>query len=145
MDKKQIYELCNQNPAFYLATTEGKQPRVRGMLLYRADENGILFHTGTTKSMYEQIKQNPLVELCFMDMKSGTQVRISGTLEVLNDRSLKEEICNHPSRQFLQGWKAGVPEQEFYDSFVLLRLRGGKANVWTMESNFAPAAEILLD
>lgn len=41
MNEKEMYALMNSNPAFHLATVEGDQPRVRGMLLFRADENGI--------------------------------------------------------------------------------------------------------
>lgn len=41
MNEKEMYALMNANPAFHLATVEGDQPRVRGMFLYRADENGL--------------------------------------------------------------------------------------------------------
>ena len=51
MNEKEMYDLMNANPAFHLATVEGEQPRVRGMLLFRADENGIIFHTASTKDV----------------------------------------------------------------------------------------------
>lgn len=35
------------------------------MFLYRADENGIIFHTASTKDVYAQIKRNPKAEMCF--------------------------------------------------------------------------------
>lgn len=41
MEEKKIYELLNANLGFYLATMDGDQPRVRGMMLFRADENSI--------------------------------------------------------------------------------------------------------
>jgi len=43
MDKNEIFNLINQNPVFFLAITDGDQPRVRGMLLYRADESVLYF------------------------------------------------------------------------------------------------------
>jgi uncharacterized pyridoxamine 5'-phosphate oxidase family protein len=46
MNKQEMLELMRSNPAFYLATVDGDQPRVRGMLLYKADENGLVFHSG---------------------------------------------------------------------------------------------------
>ena len=48
MTKEELYTMMNQNPAFHLSTVEGNQPHVRGMLLFRADENGIIFHTASS-------------------------------------------------------------------------------------------------
>ena len=81
MNKEEILNLIRSNPVGYLATTEGDQPRVRALLMYKADENGIMFHTGTFKDLYEQIVKNPKVELCFNDFKSGVQVRVFGVLK----------------------------------------------------------------
>ena len=69
----------------------------------KADENGIIFHTASTKDVFKQITNNPKAELCFN--ANGKQVRVTGTLEVIQDEKLKEEIFNHPSRKFLQAWK----------------------------------------
>ena len=43
MTKNEIFQLMNTNPVFHLATMDRDQPRVRGMLLFRADENGLSF------------------------------------------------------------------------------------------------------
>lgn len=48
MTKQEIYDLMNQNLGFFLATSEDDQPHVRGMMLFRANENGIIFHTAST-------------------------------------------------------------------------------------------------
>ncbi|MEN6327585.1 MAG: pyridoxamine 5'-phosphate oxidase family protein [Syntrophomonas sp.] len=138
MEKEEMFALMNSNPVFYLATVEDEQPRVRGMLLYRADENGIIFHTGIMKDVYKQIMKNPKVELCFNDFKKGVQLRVSGTLELVDDRSLKEEITAHPSRLFLKGWKESGAMSDFYNELAVFRLHNGIANTWTMERNFAP-------
>jgi hypothetical protein len=66
------------------------------------------------------------------------QVRVSGTLEELDDNNLKDEISNHPTRALLQGWKNSVPIEEFYDKFAVFRLRNGTASVWTMAANHDP-------
>ena len=34
MEEQKIYELLNANLGFYLATMDGDQPRVRGMMLF---------------------------------------------------------------------------------------------------------------
>lgn len=135
MEKEEIYELMRDNPAFFLATVEGKQPRVRGMLLYKADEEGIIFHTGAMKDLYGQVVKNNKVELCFNG--NGTQVRISGELEIVDDNNVKDEIVEHPTRKFLKPWKESGELNDFYKTFVVFRLKNGLANIWTMETNFS--------
>ena len=145
MQKEQIWETITKNPVFFLATTEGAEPRVRGMLLYKADESGIIFHTSPTKAVYRQIMANPHVQLCFYDQELGVQIRVRGTLELVDDNALKDEIFSHPSRGFMQAWKANLTnEQDFYDMFAVFRLKGGLANVWTFATNFGPKEDIAL-
>jgi uncharacterized pyridoxamine 5'-phosphate oxidase family protein len=138
MNEKEIYALMNANPIFHLATVEGDQPRVRGMLLFRADENGLIFHTASTKDVYTQIMNNPKVEMCFSG--NGTQVRVTGVLENVTDDELKEEIFNHPSRKFLQAWK-----EKGIDSLLqIFRMKNCEAITWTMETNFVKKEPIQL-
>ncbi len=130
MLKQELFQLMNENPAFYLATMDGDQPRVRGMLLYRADKDGIIFHTASTKDLFAQITQNPNVELCFQGQ--GRQIRVTGILEQVDDENLKNEIINHPTRKFLQSWK-----ENGIDSLIkVLRMKNGTAVEWTMATNF---------
>lgn len=136
MTKQELFTMMNQNPVFHLATTEGDQPHVRGMLLYRADENGIIFHTASSKDLYGQIKSNPKAERCFQ--ANGTQIRVMGQLEELADPALKEEIMNHPTRKFLQAWKElGVDHL-----LTVFCLKNGRATTWTMDTNFDEKAWI---
>ena len=145
MQKEQIFELINSNPVIFLATVEDGDPRVRGMMLYKADGNGIVFHTGPHKDVYNQILAHPNVQMCFYDAQTNVQVRVRGTLEKIDDRAYKDEIASHPSRGFMQAWKAGAAsEEEFYNMFSVFRLKGGLANVWTFETNFAPKEDIAL-
>ncbi|ABN53834.1 MAG TPA: pyridoxamine 5'-phosphate oxidase family protein [Hungateiclostridium thermocellum] len=144
MDKNEIFNLINQNPVFFLATTDGDQPRVRGMLLYRADESGIIFHTGAMKDLYTQVTKNNKVELCFYGPNKGIQIRVRGELEIVDDNNLKDEIVQHPSRQFLKPWRDQLDARTFYKQFVVFRLKNGIAVKWTMEDNFAPKTEIQL-
>ncbi len=88
---------------------------------------------------------NPNVQMCFYNAEQNVQVRVRGTLENINDRALKDEISNHPSRKFMQAWKAScATEEDFYNMFTVFRLKNGIANVWTFESNFAPKEDIIL-
>lgn len=144
MNKQDLFALMNHNPAFHLATVENDQPRVRGMLLYRADENGIIFHTARSKDVYQQISQNPKVELCFNDFSQQVQLRVSGTLEIVADRDLHDEIMNHPSRGFLRAWQESGELKDIYNSLVVFRLKNGLAYTWSIDKNFAPKEYINL-
>lgn len=144
MTKNEAFDMMNSNPAFFLATVEGDQPRVRGMLLYKADEEGIIFHTGTMKEVYHQIMSNSKVELCFNDFKSGLQLRVSGDLENINDNHLKDEIAEHPSRTFLKPWRESGELNDFYNTFAVFRLKNGTATTWTIANNFSPKEKIYL-
>ena len=95
MTKEQIFELINgmQNPVMYLATSENGQPHVRGVLLYSADENGIVFHTGKFKALHKQLQENPKAETCFATGKY--QVRVEGEFKLVDDIEFKKEIINH--------------------------------------------------
>lgn len=138
MTAQEMYRLMNENPAFHLATMDGDQPRVRGMLLFRADENGILFHTASTKEVFAQIKENPKAEMCFSC--NGTQIRVTGVLEQVFDETLKEEIFAHPTRKFLQAWK----ENGIADLLQIFVMKHCTAVTWTMETNFASKEPVRL-
>ena len=138
MTKEEILEFITQNPIFSLATSENSQPHVRVMMLYRADENGIIFTTGRNKAVYKQLQANPAVELCFYNADKGLQVRIEGIVEMLDDLELKMQIVEQFT--FLKPWV----ESEGYEILIPFCLKNGKAVTWTMETNFDPKQYIQL-
>lgn len=46
MNKEEILQFLNENPAFALATCDGNIPHVRTLLLHKADETGIYIMVG---------------------------------------------------------------------------------------------------
>ena len=114
------------------------------MMLYRADEDGIVFHTGTMKDIYGQIMKNPKAEMCFNDFKQGLQVRVTGVLELVRDNALKDEIAEHPTRKFVKDWRESGELKDFYDTFAVFRMKNGKAVAWSFATNFAPKEKIQL-
>ncbi len=140
MNKNEIFEFLNANPLFHLATVEGDKPHVRGMLLYRADENGIVFHTGKNKDLHKQLTGNPNVEMSFNNGKFEDliQVRVSGAVELVEDLDFKKEIVQ--SRDFMKPWV----EQWGYDFLAIYRMKKGTATIWTMKTNFGPKTFIEL-
>jgi pyridoxamine 5'-phosphate oxidase len=127
MTREQILEFLNANPVCHLATCEGKQPRVRGMMMYRAEAAGLIFHTGNYKALAKQLRANKHVELCFNSQ--DTQVRVAGVAE---DMDLKKEIVE--ARPFLKPWV----EKHGYELLVVFRVTQCQAAVWTMATNFEP-------
>lgn len=130
MDKKEILDFINKNPTCFVATIDGNRPRVRGLLMYQADEDGILFQTWSNKDIYKQIMQNPNVELCFVNPDGSKQVRIFGKAEFIEDQNLKEEIVN--KRSFIKPWV----EERGYDVMKIFKVTDCMATVWTPELNF---------
>ena len=138
MTKKEVLEFAAKNPVFSLATTDGDRPRVRMMMLYRADDNGLVFTTGRDKDVNKQLQASPAVEMCFFNADQGRQVRIEGTVEMLNDLKLKKQIVK--DFPFLKPWV----ETQGYEVMAAYRLKSGKAVTWTMETNFDPKQYIEL-
>lgn len=138
MTKEEIFEFIKENPVFSLATAEDNKPHVRTIMLYRADENGIIFNTGENKDVHRQLTANPQVEMCFYNGDRGLQVRISGTVETLEDLELKKRVvADYP---FLQEWV----DREGFEVLIVYCLKNARATTWTMETNFQPKEYIQL-
>jgi len=136
MTKDEVLEFLRNNPVFSLATSDENTPHVRNIMLYKADDNGIIFSTGENKDLHKQLESNPMVEMCFFNPQEGKQIRIAGTVEQVEDIELKKRIvADYP---FLKEWV----DREGYDVLVVYRLPHGKALVWTMETNFEPKRHI---
>lgn len=144
MTKEEIFSLIAEmtHPVMYVATSENNQPHVRGILLYKADSEGIVFHTGKTKELYRQLIANPHAEVCFSCGKY--QIRVEGNFDLVDDIDYKREIVSHPSRKFLQPWREQQGDDKFFDFLQVFRMRNGKAHVWTFEDNFKPKEYIIL-
>ncbi len=132
MKREQILDFINKNPVFALATADENRPHVRYIMMYRADEEGLIFSTGENKDLNNQLKRNPMVEMCFYSNEEQKQIRVNGTVEELEDIALKKQVVeDYP---FLKEWV----DREGYDVLVIYSLKNGKATVWTMETTFAP-------
>lgn len=140
MIKEEIIDFINKNPVGYLATIDGDKPRVRGMWTYRADDKGIIFHTGVVKDLFKQLQKNPNVELCFYNnnFQEMVQIRVSGIAELEKDIKLKEEIV--ANRPFLKP----IVEQYGYESLAVFRVKKPVAASWTMAANLTPKEYIKL-
>lgn len=80
---KEVYDFLKSARTYYLATTEGDQPRVRPFGTVDIFEGRLYIQTGKSKSVSKQLQANPKAEICAFD--GGKWLRVSGTL-VRDDR-----------------------------------------------------------
>ena len=61
---KEVYEFLKKCGAYYLATTDGDQPRVRPFGTVLIFENKLYIQTGKSKDVSKQMMKNPKIEIC---------------------------------------------------------------------------------
>jgi pyridoxamine 5'-phosphate oxidase len=130
MNKSEMLAMIKKSGHGFLATVDNNKGRVRGMEIFRADENGIILYTSKSKDVFQQVARNPEVEMCFF--VDGTQLRISGRLEIVEDAALKKEIVE--ARAFLKP----VAEKLGYDFMGVMKLAKGKATTWSIPTMAEP-------
>jgi uncharacterized pyridoxamine 5'-phosphate oxidase family protein len=86
---KKALEFLQESGTFYIATTEGDQPRVRPFGAVFEHEGKLYIVTNNTKPSFKQMLENSKVEISTMNQK-GQWIRVTG--EVANDdrREVKE-------------------------------------------------------
>ena len=72
-----IVNILNQSKIFFFATNEGKQPRVRPYNVAVEFEDKVYFYTNNHTHAYNQIQENPFVELCAM-ISEDRWLRVNG-------------------------------------------------------------------
>ena len=94
-------QVVQQDRFPYLATIDGDQPRLRPVSPVRTD--GFHVYIANLRGYHKtvEIQANPKVELCYMH--EHNQVRITGVANIIDDRTLLEEIWgdNPLLRQYL--------------------------------------------
>lgn len=138
MNAAEILEFIRKNPHCALATVEAGEPRVRMVMILRADQRGILFNTGVVKDLHRQIEATPAAELCFFDAESRTQVRVRGRFAPQRDAETHALVLE--KLPFLK------PMVETQGTGILAPylLKQGLATVWTMATNLAPKSFVKL-
>ena len=126
-------EFANENPVTWLATTLNGMPQVRGMWMWFADESGFYFHTGTMKSLHDQLVLNPFVQAAFHNPGEGPghsrMLRVSGKIEFVEDPALEKRLFEE--RVWLNDVKAAYPN----DQIRIFRISSGEAVFWDMSCN----------
>jgi uncharacterized pyridoxamine 5'-phosphate oxidase family protein len=61
---KEVYEFLKKCGAYYLATADGDQPRVRPFGTVLIFEDKLYIQTGKAKNVSKQMMKNPKIEIC---------------------------------------------------------------------------------
>jgi uncharacterized pyridoxamine 5'-phosphate oxidase family protein len=81
---EEVYEFLKKCNAYYLATVDGDQPRVRPLATVLIFENKLYIQTGKVKNVSKQMKKNPKIEICALS--EGKWVRVEA-VAVEDDRN----------------------------------------------------------
>ena len=83
-----VLQFLKENETFYFATVDGDQPRVRPFGAVAILDNKLCFVTAKKKNVYEQMLQNPKVEIS-TTAPGGRWLRLSGTAVTDECREIK--------------------------------------------------------
>lgn len=92
---QRILDYLNKIGTYYLATAEGDQPRVRPIGFVMEWEGKLAFCTSNEKPMYQQMVDNPKVEIGGFDGESI--LRLTGEVEfITSEASQKKALETMP-------------------------------------------------
>lgn len=95
---QQVYDFLKKCGTYYLATMEGDQPRVRPFGTVDLFEGKLYLQTGLSKSVAQQLKADPKVELCAFDGERWLRVAATAVYDD-NIEAQKHMLAAYPSLQ----------------------------------------------
>lgn len=93
----EVVKLINKVKVSFMATADGKQPRVRPMAICVIDSGEVVVATYPSPKV-KQLRSNPQVEYCVMDPESKDHVRLAGKADLVTDVEEKKRL-----------WEATLP------------------------------------
>ena len=80
--------------AFFIATADGDQPRVRPFGVSEIIDGRLYIMTGKVKDVFKQMAANGKFEICALKKSGSEWMRLSGNLVVDETLAVKEEFLN---------------------------------------------------
>tara|TARA_B100000029_G_scaffold154772_2_gene150063 strand:- start:487 stop:1071 length:585 start_codon:yes stop_codon:yes gene_type:complete len=100
-EKKEI----NDPNALSLATTNDKnEPSVRMILLKGLNTKGFVFYTNLDSPKSDDLKKNPKAAMCFHWKSLQRQIRVSGTVNLINDSEADLYFKSRPYESRIGAW-----------------------------------------
>ena len=132
MNLQDYIDFAQEHPLCSLATLDGDQPRVRTFWFWFADEQGFYFETLAMKAVFSQLKEHPMIEVCFFNNAAEPEqwksMRLTGRIEFLDDMNLKKKLL--VDLPMLAQVGSGKPEDPVFQIF---RIYTGEAHFWTLD------------
>jgi len=95
----------NDPNALSLATSSGKNlPSVRMVLLKEFNQNGFVFYTNLNSQKGNEIKENPNATMCFHWKSLLRQIRITGTLKLVDEKVADEYYNSRAYESRIGAW-----------------------------------------
>lgn len=92
MEEVQAY--LKECGAFFIATVDGDQPRVRPFGVSEIIDGRFYIMTGKVKDVYKQMAKNGKFEICALKPSGSEWMRLSGTLVADETLAVKEEFLD---------------------------------------------------
>ena len=107
---EKVSEFLDKAKVFYFLTTDGEQPKGRPFGFHLLDDGKLYFGTGTFKKCFEQLTQNPKVEV--LAVAGQEFLRYDGTVKVVKDETLltkvREAMPQIMNLYDKNGWEMGL-------------------------------------
>ena len=91
---KEVQAYLKECGAFFIATVDGDQPRVRAFGVSETINDRLYIMTGKVKDVYKQMAKNGKFEICALKPSGSEWMRVTGTLVNDDDLAVKEEFLN---------------------------------------------------
>jgi len=99
---EEVVKFLKDAGAYFLATVDNDQPRVRPFGTANIFEGKLYIQTGKSKDCSKQIQKNGKVEICAMNKAGNEWVRVAGTLVRDDRREPKVDMLEHyPELKFM--------------------------------------------
>ena len=91
---KEVQAYLKECGAFYIATTDGDQPRVRPFGVSEIINGRLYLMTGKVKDVFKQMAANGKFEICALKPSGSEWMRVSGTLVNDDDLNVKRTFLD---------------------------------------------------
>ena len=110
---EKVTQFLKDAETYYLATSEGDQPRVRPFVTAHLYEGKLYIQTGKVKDVSKQLLANPKAEICAF--KGGEWIRIAGELVEDDRREARQSMLDaYPSLQKMYSADDGNTEVFYF-------------------------------
>lgn len=89
---KDILKFFNECGYFYVITVDKDKPSARPFGVIMGDDDFLYLATGPQKSVYQQIVENPNLQLLALKSQTMDWMRVNGKAEVCDDIGIKTKM-----------------------------------------------------